>query len=202
MKGIDLLPLSSQAIIAYLLSWFPGTILAGGALRDLNANFGPSSIKDLDFFVPFGTSLYDLPEALDELGYRRTNIVASSVWVGADTTIDSSMCFEKEGAQTVNIIWMAEGNTPIERLSRFDFGACQIAYDGVTYHTTTAFHTDMRERTFTLVRSDSVDQYDRSIKRFLRFTERYIGWTLRDPHDFAGKYNPPVYDTLPSAFAV
>ncbi|MGZ2448519.1 hypothetical protein ACVIRO_001273 [Rhizobium ruizarguesonis] len=203
MQGIELLPTNSQIVIRVLISTFPGTILAGGALRDLNAGLGPSSIKDLDFFVPFYTSYLDVQDLMvDDFGYRITNSVAASVWIGADTTIDSSVCFEKDGDQTVNIIWMSQGNTPIDRLSRFDFGACQIAYDGRDYHTTTAFHTDIADRTFTLVRSDSVEQFDRSIKRYLRFKERFIGWGLRDPHDFVGQYSPPFVDALPSAFAI
>ncbi len=185
MKGVNLFTPPMLGVALALTSFFPGTILAGGALRDLNAGLPLSAIKDLDFFVPFDTPEEEVAGLLDDCGWSDITQRCSHYFMkGSDGTVEQSIQFSRQGQPDVNVIWMAEGNRPIDRMSKFDFGACQIVWDGRQYHTTSAYIDDMANRTFTLIRADTKEQYDRSMQRWARISERYEGWRLIIPRPF------------------
>ena len=59
-------------------------------------------------------------------------------------------------------------------ISKFDFGLCQIAYDGEQITYTNAFIKDFMNRTMTLTHAN---KYDRSIERYKEWTKKkYKGW--------------------------
>lgn len=188
MRGVELFSPPMLGVSLLLTSEFKA-ILAGGALRDLNAGIPLSQIKDLDFFVPHGTPEAEVAEALECCGWSDITQRCSHYFMqGSDGTVEQSIQFSRRGQPDVNIIWMAEGHTPLGRLDKFDFGACQIAWDGKDYHTTYAFFDDMKNSTFTLVRADTKEQYDRSMQRWARISARYQGWTMIVPDHFTRKH--------------
>ncbi len=188
MKGVNLFSPPMLGVSLLLTSEFKA-ILAGGALRDLNAGIPLEQIKDLDFFIPFGTPEGEVAEALDACGWSDISARCSHYFMkGSDGTVEQSIQFSRKGQPDVNVIWMAEGHEPLGRLNKFDFGACQIAWDGRDYHTTSAFFDDMANYTFTLIRADTKEQFDRSMQRWDRISKRYDGWRLIVPRPFIQQY--------------
>ncbi|WP_027684340.1 hypothetical protein [Rhizobium leguminosarum] len=195
MKGVELFPIEWRYVIQQILEVVaPGAILAGGALRDLNAGIPLDQIKDLDFFVPAHIDMPGFEKSMKRrFDYAPVHRCNAYFMKGSDGTIGHSVMFRDQKTfrpmPDINIIWMTEGYEPIGRLHAFDFGICQIAFDGRQYHVTSAFHQDMANRTFTLIRADTPQQYERSLQRWERISPRYDGWRLIIPRPLLERYN-------------
>ncbi|MEZ2409817.1 hypothetical protein AB6806_23785 [Bosea sp. RCC_152_1] len=166
-------------ILAAVQTIHPEAILAGGALRDLD-NGRP--VKDLDIFIDAG----------------RVSVGALSVLLGIDPTTvhvqgcDFSSCLNESDCQfsdtfsclgwEVNVIGLADMPVTLASVTeRVDFGICQIGTDGVEVRKTLAYHNDKAFRRFTVCRQQSVDETDRSLRRWDRISAKYPGWTLVRP---------------------
>lgn len=157
----------------------PGTVVAGGYLRDL---FFGKPVKDIDFFLPHeGATLENLrtvfPEAKLEsysewLAYRNEEV---------DAIYDLGLI---DGLPAQGIV-LREGMDPWARTERFDFGFCQIRtfYDGFA-QATDAFYKDAAASTATLVHCESQSEFDRSMKRWKRLSKKYPELTLVIPEEF------------------
>lgn len=137
----------------------PTAVIAGGAIRDCYYGVAP---KDIDIFTK---SFAGLPH-----------------WSASDTC---QPAFEYEGMQHIEaaVIFNTDDNMilpvnvvtvkdiePINVVDTFDFGFCQIAFDGEQVTMTDAFK---RDDTSNIITMTKIDRYQRSIRRYARINERY-----------------------------
>lgn len=162
----------------------PGAVIAGGALRDL---FLGRPFKDLDIFVHLHDPANDraaIFSALTALGFCSSGTIDFSYAKGmtkecyaADSFTRSVMafgCIPVVGLLEVQIVVL---NEPF-KLSRMDFGLCQIAYDGDALTYSDEFMHDAVNEVFTVCRADTEDELARSRRRYERLHNKYPGWNL------------------------
>ena len=169
------IPAAYRAALADVCSVFPGSMLAGGAMRDLD-NGRP--VKDLDVFCP---NVGDL-----DTFKARVGTLASTKLLGVMGGYENWATSECVGVLDVEspygpvqLIGLSTGPETI--LSRIDFGICQIGFDGEQVIRTEAYEADKAAKTFTIVRSDDEAQLDRSYRRWDRLREKYPDWRLAEP---------------------
>lgn len=170
-------------------AYIPGAVIAGGYLRDLYLGM---PYKDIDIFIPFTEDVDELIEQIRwkpviETEYHPTTIrevhcckykpqtEITRVW---DVVSYRQVGFE-DTLKGVQIIMLQKGFTIQDRVERHDFGICQIWYDGVNTYCTDAFLQDFEQKTFTLVVCESAEEYNRSMRRWDRFKEKYTQFDLR-----------------------
>ncbi len=131
----------------------PSAILAGGCIRDL---FYGVEVKDLDFFTKGPFPSWAEPHETDK-DYEGMQYVLA---IGS----------YKLQSHEANVI-MVENNESHEALLKsFDFGFCQIAYDGKRIIKTPEFDWDFKHSIITL---RHIDRYRRSLRRYCRINQRY-----------------------------
>jgi hypothetical protein len=176
------LPAAYAATLADVQDVFPGSMIAGGALRDID-NERP--VKDLDVFAPCVASFDDLRlrvAGTPQLGLHKILRIMGSY--------DDWGTSEVVGVLDVDGPWgpyqlIGLSTGPETILRRLDFGICQIGHDGRRLVRTEAYFRDKADQTFTMVRCDDRNQLDRSLRRFKRLTaEKYRGWKFVDPQAF------------------
>lgn len=163
--------------------------VSGGWLRDVYCGKTP---KDIDVFVDF-------------MGRETHALLASSVLIditGLPVSVESTLGMYKEGEVArifsagemggvpVQIIELHEGLNPKTRWKHNDFGICQIAMfiddaGRLTIEKTPAFIRDAMEQTFTLVHCENEQEHARSMRRWERLREKYVGHCLVDFTIFA-----------------
>lgn len=166
------------------LNGFPEAVIAGGALRDLTHGV---PVKDVDIFVHH-TSEFD--KKLDKAfpGQWRKLLTESSTDYlnGTFDTVVAVVDLTVDGVTTpIQIIALSVIPTIDAAMARFDFGICQIVYDGSAVQMTQAFVDDVRGKTFTVIRSDTEEQMKRTLKRWDRFKEKYPQHALVVPPKYA-----------------
>ena len=131
----------------------PKAIIGGGAIRDKFIGHEP---KDLDLFVFSPPSIPDF--GMSELGfdYEGMKYVLS---VNKYST----------NPLPINVIGIEKNVEVIGLLNSFDFGICQIAFDGKRIIRTPAFDWDFKHSIMTMYH---VDRYSRSIDRYCRIGRR------------------------------
>ena len=154
-------------------------LIAGGCLRD---HYLERPVADIDIFVPD-----DETGAAGVIRYDRP-VLAKSVpkpYFTHDSDVRQIGYYEsaEERLTPVNLIHVSSyACTPWDQIERFDFGICQIAFDGQQLFMTSAFGRDVKERTFTYLRQEpSEAQHEASMGRFERLSLKYPGWKLRQP---------------------
>ena len=169
------IPAAFAATLALVQEQFPGSMLAGGALRDLDNG---RAVKDLDIFAPNVGSLEEL-----KTGAR---CIAEGSLIGVMGGYENWATAECVGVLDVDcpyglfqLIGLCTGPETI--LPRIDFGICQIGFDGTQVVHTEAYAADKAAKTFTIVRSDDAAQTDRSYRRWDRLRAKYADWKLVDP---------------------
>lgn len=165
---------------------FPGAMIAGGALRDLD-NGRP--VKDIDIFAPNCTDLELAKSFAQGLSNKPLNVLSSENRVNAEGRV-----YQEWAASDVLAIIDIEGEElnyqliclkcgPEDIIKRIDFGICRIATDGETITRTDEYHADRVNACFTIHRCDDTSQFDRSIRRHERLVKKYEGWPLKiAPH--------------------
>jgi hypothetical protein len=180
------IPSAYAATLAAVREVFPGALIAGGALRDLD-NDRP--VKDLDVFAPDVPDLDvfapDVPD-LDTLRARAASLERPGAVMGVMGGYESWATAECVGVLDISgphadfqLIGLRSGPETI--LPRLDFGICRIGYDGSEVIRTDEYLADQATQSFTLLRCDDESQRDRSLRRFDRLSEKYPGWVLVDP---------------------
>lgn len=191
------IPDAYASALVHVQRTFPGAVIAGGALRDLE-NERP--VKDIDIFIP--DIVIPEPEPVDgpfgtltcvpDFNWLRTKIIESLPEGGELVGVMGSY----EGWATEEVIGVFDIKTPDldyqvicltsgpeTILPRMDFGICRISWDGSEVHRTDEYNADRLNECLTLHRCDDRTQYDRSITRYTRLAKKYQGWPLRiAPH--------------------
>lgn len=174
MKNTDRLPYIWRWNVNKLRSNGLNAVLAGGALRDL---YCAKRVKDIDIFI-----LYDKPTS----SYYEAIKILRGEWLSKTyTQISPVYEINYVAEQTkikppIQLIGVHSVKTPLDLISRFDFGLNQICYDGNEIIYTKAFERDFMYGNFTLTHPKT---YDKSIERFNSWNEKYPNW----PYKAVGK---------------
>lgn len=148
-----------QKILFELKAQDDSTVLAGGALRDLWCG---KKVKDLDFF---SNKMVDYPGAYAmRLAHEEYNVPEVAV-------VRECRRYSKPSIQLIT----HHRQTLQDTLNSFDFGLCQIAWDGYRYHHTQYFLDDFLHGKFTL---RNVVSLEKSKMRYARFAKRYKGFPM------------------------
>ena len=169
-----LIPKSWRNVLSDIQNFFPDAVIAGGCQRD---SYFKREIKDIDLFIP--TPDLQQLEALRKHYANNINrtLQSSGTTVFPNQDIYAVNTLSGVAAYNVDIVSV---NVPKDKiLDRFDFGICQLMYDLQDLQTTKAFKADRDNKTFTLLRCDNREQYNRSIRRAYKFLDsKYDDFTL------------------------
>lgn len=153
----------------------PSAVLAGGALRDLD-NDRP--VKDLDIFViaENDRDAEGVTNLLREAGYPVCNDPGDITAYPEDQNLEVVRVAHLEGREDVQFIFVNWDTSRI--VERFDYGICQITFDGTALYRSPAYEEDKRDQVFRLRRDRPTPVSMRgSVKRYARLTnEKYPGW--------------------------
>ena len=153
---------------------FPEAVVAGGAMRDLY--FGKPH-KDLDIFIQTGPAPAGLASAINilkrEFGSPTAVCTAPCVYMGWNPEVAGFVNFTIHGEDVQIVGINRDAFSMAAILRRIDFGICQIGWDGTNIEFTTAFFTDVANRTFTVNRQDNDNDLSRTYRRFERISARY-----------------------------
>ncbi len=136
-------------------------IIAGGALRDLCTGH---EVKDVDVFTT-AQPIWDIPnpESSDK-DYEGMQYVQAIISYDAQP-------------YPFNVI-IIKPTDWVDLLRSFDFGICQIGFDGKQLLKTQEFLWDVKNTLFTM---RHIDRYPRSILRYARISQRYQAWPIAIP---------------------
>jgi hypothetical protein len=184
------LPRWSGELLKEIQEVAPEAFIAGGLLRDLANQLEIEKLKDVDIFL--SVAHWEQVMEVVKQSHPEVECVESSYkWRGDDDRNVAVVheCRSKMGVLPVNLVAMAirypldrsespEEITPeeitVEKIiSDFDFGMCQIAFNGEKIITTEAFWEDQVYSKFTLVRCVGWWDFNRSMERFKRFQAKY-----------------------------
>lgn len=188
------LPAKATDMLALVQKYVPGAVIAGGYLRDLYIGIQP---KDIDIFIPF-------VEDIDSILTKIDNEISPKIEVMSIQFTDSRIS-EMHGAaympqSEITRVWdvrsTKEDNTPYQiimlqkdldirdRISKYDFGFCQIYFDGCSVYATDAFQKDVDNKTFTLVHCEDDEQFARSMRRANKFKDKLPNWQFVNTTEF------------------
>ena len=157
----------------------PKALIGGGCLRDLYLN---RPIADVDLFVPEGES--GVREVVN-LTHPKLTRYAYEPYFTHDQHVRQIGYFESAvlDVPPINLIHVsAHTCEPWTQIERFDFGLCQIAFDGEQLYMSSAFGRDVKQKTFTYTRNpDTEAQRTNSMARYERLSKKYEGWKLVMP---------------------
>jgi hypothetical protein len=181
------IPKAWRSALASVQVLYPDAVMAGGCLRDREQGV---KVKDIDIFVPC--------ESTDvEHGRRVRRAMAADGWQDIDVVSDKtyngeriSMSLETKfpGCPPINIIVMPYA------LKEFDFGICQIEFDGKRILRTRDYHLDKRAQVFRLVPVVNDSEFVRSLERWSRLKEKYPSWKLNLGSRATTPGQPLVFD--------
>lgn len=158
----NLLFLDALAVLKEIQKRSPEAIIAGGFLRDLYMGKQP---KDLDIFV----------SEIKNYGYDFIVTKDYDMSYGSDSEIGSVQNLYQIGAPVhldINVIEVKDIK-PIERVNSHDFNFCQCAFDGENFHNLDELEETAEFGYVVLGLCETFKQFVRSIKRWVRFKEKY-----------------------------
>ncbi len=164
----------------------PEAFIAGGLLRDLCNLLDIGKLKDVDIFLLDGAGAYEKvieivkkshPEIVDLIDMTDDY----GDWECDNRGVHAVLeCRSKiEGVLPVNLIFLLpqffnDQMTVEGVIGDFDFGMCQVGFDGEKIIATEAFWEDQAYHKFTLTRCHGWGDFDRSMQRFERFQAKYM----------------------------
>lgn len=162
-----------------ILGVAPSSILAGGYLRDLDNG---KEAKDIDFFIE-ERHKDDVKELVETLGFEECDYYESAK---CDVSVVDQLILKTSRIKILPVNVIAARDTtvsPIERFQRFDFGICQIAFDGTDIIRTKEYETDKAHKVFRLRRPMPMGDFEYHWKRYRRIGHRYVGWNFVLPQE-------------------
>lgn len=162
----------------------PSAYLAGGAIRDYD-NQRP--IKDFDVFFTGEVNWTALDEVLrGKYSYSRS---CNGAYIDAAREVIESFTYTSlTGMPDLNFVQLEPTFNPSDIIERVDFGLCQAGYDLMGVVVTPSYLYDKENQCLTLTRAETVAGVQRSLKRYKRLTEKYMGWPLKVPAEFEELY--------------
>lgn len=176
---VPFLPEHYKAALKAVRTVYPTAVLAGGALRDLCWGF---QVKDLDIFVDAADGPLEarLPDLHKVLGHH-FSICGLDYIPGTASEAGASAVFVDHplGPLPINVIEIQRhhGVNDFETFvrRRMDFAACQISYDDNLVRMTGEAHADLRDGVMRLMRKETPEGVERSLRRAERFMQRMPG---------------------------
>ena len=171
------IPSAWRAALGAVQSVVPQAVLAGGALRDRDNG---KKVKDLDIFLPVSENTwYDLDtvcRAMTKMDFEAT-ISESKMYPQSDNRIVGVVDVKYVGAPPLQLIVGEWGRSINDLFQLFDFGICQIAFDGRDIHRSKDYAIDLRDKKFRLVTPRTTQSFEQSVERFARLKhEKYQDW--------------------------
>lgn len=169
------IPTAWRAALKRIQAISPGAVLAGGCLRDRDHEV---PVKDLDFFVQKRTGKIDDLE----------KIAAAIRADGGEAEIDGNKVYPESDNRVVGVVDVKLANCPPIQIivadwcdiptlfSMFDYGVCQIAYDGRKFHRSLYYNDDSRKKRFRIRSWPTQRSFEQSVERYARFLKKYPGW--------------------------
>jgi len=190
LQSLPEIPLEQVADLKQIHGLFPSAVLAGRFLRDLAWGIPP---RDIDIFINTseGSVSDELGPLCRALGASPSSRCSLS-YSGASPECGDAYLLERFRKLPINLIeiTLPDPTASFEEFvrRRMDFGACQITYDGLLIRMTEYANRDLRNRTFTLVRAESYEGVQRSLKRAEKFRARMpeMAFELADADAFLG----------------
>jgi hypothetical protein len=170
------IPTAWHILLSEIQGISPSAFIGGGALRDRLHN---KPVKDIDIFFAQEDQA-KLHETMLFAGWFPGQLIPMS-YVGADYSVETACEYSKPGETPINLIGLNVSLELPDALSRFDFGICQIAYDGTHIHTSEQFYDDILTSSFTVTRCESEEQLARTMRRWERLKVKYPEHTLVIP---------------------
>jgi hypothetical protein len=166
---IDKIPGAWRGVLSTLhLAGIPA-VLAGGAMRDLYCG---REAKDIDIFTLGLES--DIPSKIIKCLKGSWDFKSYTTFTrGYEIDFVLERTAKRKDEKCLQVIGVSAKST-LELIQEFDYGLCQIAWDGARIVYTQRFLTDFLNGTFTLT---NVHAYDCAIDRYKTWTkEKYKGW--------------------------
>jgi len=179
LNSISDIPSPWRGALAAVQAGIPSAIMAGGCLRDREQGV---RVKDLDIFVPVSTNTHEdlnsIATMLRQGGLYEVSVEPAKMYpAGMDSQIIGIVEARAMNCPPLQVI-VGEWDTS-RIFDRFDFGICQISFDGQKIQRSVDYKFDMARKTFTYVRrNDSDEAFVSSINRWARIKEKYPSWTL------------------------
>jgi hypothetical protein len=172
------IPAPWRHMLTTLQMFFPDAVIAGGCLRDRDTGV---KVKDIDVFMPAATStendLQTIAGVLRREGWDVSCHAATMYPQGMDTRVIGVLDTSYPGCPPIQII-VGEWFTDRRLLDKFDFGICQIMYDGRDLIKTRDYDRDFVNAQFRIVTERSDLAFVQSINRWARLKGKYPTWTF------------------------
>lgn len=178
LNSVADIPQPWRTALAQLQTCIPSAIMAGGCLRD--REFG-KKVKDIDIFVPVSSNpekdLSEVKKMLIDLGWLDVRVDTAKTYPeGCDTRIIGVVEGRVLNCPPIQVV---VGEWDTEKIfEHFDFGICQISFDGRTIRRSPDYQMDRRSRKFRIVTERSDKAFVSSINRWARLKEKYQDWTF------------------------
>lgn len=178
---VDDIPRAWKHALAAVQVAAPEALMAGGCLRDRDLGV---KVKDIDIFVPSryaGTpdEARIMADTLRSVGWKQVGMSVDKTYSDARRFKELSGIIDARypGCPPIQII-VGSFNMP-KLISEFDFGICQISFDGTTLRRTSDYHHDRAAKVFRVVPELDDDSFIRTINRWARLKEKYPTWTFK-----------------------
>jgi hypothetical protein len=176
LKPSDI-PKSWRDMLEDLQKEYPYVVLAGGALRDLDHGI---KVKDLDVFVQCGDTMQEAEGLNQKLGGKSAGDPDANQWYGQSGMQEIIMVsdYDKKKKVIRNLpdipVQLIFVNWKVASVwKRFDYGLCQIMYDGDKVYYTSKYVSGKTDKEFELVRCETTHALERSVERYVRWKPRY-----------------------------
>jgi len=178
LNDINDIPKAWKHALAAVQVSFPDAVIAGGCLRDREHGV---KVKDIDIFISTSAS----PELYGTLGTIKSRLERDG-WADVQICGDESYNADATKRGVVAVLDMTyPGAPPVQlialkhfTLEEFDFGICQIMFDGKRIVRTRDYHLDMAKQKFRVVPKVDDDAFVRIINRWARLKEKYPTWSF------------------------
>lgn len=169
LNDVDDIPRAWRSALASIQTLAPEAVIAGGCLRDREHGV---KVKDIDIFVPCESVDSHEGKVFEQKmkndGWHNVQTLHDESYNGS--RISRSIETEFPNCPPINIIVMPYS------LIEFDFGICQIEFNGKRIFRTRDYVIDHGARQFRLVPKIGDAEFIRTIDRWSRLKEKYPGW--------------------------
>ena len=180
MLDVNDIPRQWRSALAAVQLLAPDALMAGGCLRDREHGV---KVKDINIFVPLRQALPDLARAFAQKmrddGWQNVAFSNDKTYGepgNAGRPLAGIVDATYPGCPTIQIV---AGAWDMDRvLPEFDFGICQIGFNGKKIIRTPDYGFDKARRVFRIVPKIDDRMFVRSINRWARIKERYPDWTF------------------------
>ena len=185
LKNVSDIPKAWRDLFGIIREALPGTVMAGGCLRDRDIGV---KVNDIDLFVPMASGeekdLTAVKTILAQLGAERVEILGDKMYPqGVDNQIIGVVEAKFVSCPLVFQLVIGDWGSSIPDLfSRFDFSICKIAYDGRQIHRDPDYRIDRKSKLFRITSRRSRRAFEQSVQRYAKLLPKFPGWKFSLGH--------------------